>query len=380
MNSWNSDRCMARKNLTTLINVQCSYKQKYGDYCGIHKNKRLRIDEPLTPNLSNKNSSKPFKMGKLKEGKLLTIDDYHRSLHKVALSRDLKYTLNYYKLSTVGCKTDLITRLGHYFKTYSKYWYEMDKIIYLQYRIRKYLKQQRIKKHGIGLYKKQLCVNDYDFYTCESKNSIDDDYFISYQDDYGIIYWFDIRSLSKLMSYTQLSDDVINPFSTKPIPLLVLVNCMGMIQKLEKNNTFEPLPELKLTKSQQHNSKIFTIFQKLNFLDNYVNHEWFTILSNYKLRIFYHSLYDIWVHRANLTPEIRHRICPKGDPFTHSLHQISIINRKRKLQDICLDTIEKLIDTALVASDRVLGSMYVITALTDVSSECALAYPWLVMN
>ena len=44
---------MARKNMKHGINTQCSYQRKYEEYCGFHKTKRLRIDEPLPLNYKN---------------------------------------------------------------------------------------------------------------------------------------------------------------------------------------------------------------------------------------------------------------------------------------------------------------------------------------
>ena len=46
----NDNLCMSRKNTGDGVNVQCSYKRKHGHYCGFHKDKRLRIDEPLPTN------------------------------------------------------------------------------------------------------------------------------------------------------------------------------------------------------------------------------------------------------------------------------------------------------------------------------------------
>ena len=44
-------KCMSRKNKHRGINLQCSNKKKYGDYCGIHYkcNNIFRIDIPLPP-------------------------------------------------------------------------------------------------------------------------------------------------------------------------------------------------------------------------------------------------------------------------------------------------------------------------------------------
>ena len=50
----------------------------------------------------------------------------------------------------------------------------------------------------------------------------------------------------------------------------------------------------------------------------------------------------------------------------------------RKLQNIVLDEIDKLVSSSPSEVHRSTGCYYVLTALVEVSSDCAQTMPWLV--
>jgi hypothetical protein len=391
--------CMARKNMGSGINTQCSYKHKYGQYCGFHKTTRLRIDEPLPANyklyLKKIKESGPhikkltYKLKiihsdnivntSLQSNHLITLKNYMRGIHLKSLVKDLKYTLDYYKLSTQGKKQELINRLDKYFSILVVYNPHIDKITFLQKTIRKFLKQKHIKLKGPGYINRSLCINDYDFYTCDNKMDIVDEYFISYEDDKKFVYCFDIRSLQKLIETTK-HELPINPFSMLPIPIKLIINNQHIIDDLKKKNIYIEFDEPDMSPEQLHHDKIHRLFHQLDELDNHTNSEWFVNLTVYKLKLFYNHLYEIWTIRADLTNEIRNRIVPNGPLFKMSINQVNLLKSKKKIQNIVMNIIQRLIESALTRSDNILGSLYVLTALSEVSTACSQAHPWLLQN
>ena len=53
-------------------------------------------------------------------------------------------------------------------------------------------------------------------------------------------------------------------------------------------------------------------------------------------------------------------------------------SKKRKLQNIILDDVDKLISSSESEVHRSTGSYYVLIALVEVSIECANQMPWLI--
>lgn len=395
---YNNIQCMARKNMKDGVNLQCSYKRKFGDYCGFHKTKRLRIDEPLPLNYKTYLKSLPVNLNnslkklpplKLKtnikilnnekSSKLITMDDYIRGVHLRSLVKDLRFSLLYYKQPSYGKKADLIDRLSKYFNQIIVYQPHIDKIVKIQKNYRNYINRKILKIRGPGYFDRHLCINDYDFYTCEDKMEIDKNYFISYKDSKNFIYCFDVRSLIKL-THNYEGKIPINPYNLTEIPFNVLDNANSIIDQLKINKEYEDFEEYIMTPEQQHRDKIVSVFHKLDELDNHTKSEWFTKLTLKNLNKFYHIMIDIWTYRAGLTEKIRNDIVPDGQLFKLTQHQLSYIKDRKKVQSIVINVVEKLINSAKARSDKILGSLYVLTALSEVSKECGQANPFLLQQ
>ena len=70
-------------------------------------------------------------------------------------------------------------------------------------------------------------------------------------------------------------------------------------------------------------------------------------------------------------------IPPPARPFKYPIREIVGLKSLDSLRKINIDTIRMFISAAVDKSDRALGAIYVITALTLVSKECEDTYPWL---
>jgi hypothetical protein len=103
-------------------------------------------------------------------------------------------------------------------------------------------------------------------------------------------------------------------------------------------------------------------------------------LDKYGLIQFIRELADIWNYRANLTQETKRAIVPpNGNLFNsehiniNSLPQYNFIQIKK----YAIQIIDLLINKGINENSCVLGSYYVLSALTMVSNEAAISLPWL---
>ena len=251
-----------------------------------------------------------------------------------------------------------------------------DQIIILQSLIRKKNILFRNFYKGPAYLRRNISVNDSDFYTCDNINDIPDDYFFSYKDDDNFIYSYDIRSFRELIYNKSL-----NPYTNCEIPdrILDLFNQRIKQMAILKINIEEYKDEIELTEEQKFNQKVLEIFQKINKLGHYSHLEWFTGLSSKRLKIWYKEAEDIFNYRAQLSELDKKKIVPNGKAFkmrVSDFYKIPDLNKK-KLQLLVLNEIDLLISSGISDSDKYTGSLYVLTAFTIVSSQAAIALPWL---
>ena len=310
-------------------------------------------------------------------------------------SNILKYNYNvsqlrsiakHYKLSTSGNKDYLKKRLFNFL-------YYSYNIIIVQKYVRYFLTKKYIKCHGPAFYNRSLCSNDVDFCTLDNLSSIRYNQFISFTDNNSHIYGFDIKSLYNLFiksdnakknsnSNSNLSN-VLNPFTNVFFSHSILEQLLEYIRltkllELELDLNYDELIIVSLNK--QLEMKILTLFQRIDSLGNYTNIKWFMELDKYGLIHFIRELADIWNYRANLTQETKRAIVPpSGNPFhsdhinIHNLPQYNFIQIKK----YSIQIIDLMINKGINENSCVLGSYYVLCALTMVSTEAANSLPWL---
>ena len=310
-------------------------------------------------------------------------------------SNILKYNYNvsqlrsiakHYKLSTSGNKDYLKKRLFNFL-------YYSYNIIIVQKYVRYFLTKKYIKCHGPAFYNRSLCSNDVDFCTLDNLSSIRYNQFISFTDNNSHIYGFDIKSLYNLFiksdnakknsnSNSNLSN-VLNPFTNVFFSHSILEQLLEYIRltkllELELDLNYDELIIVSLNK--QLEMKILTLFQRIDSLGNYTNIKWFMELDKYGLIHFIRELADIWNYRANLTQETKRAIVPpSGNPFhsdhinIHNLPQYNFIQIKK----YSIQIIDLMINKGINETSCVLGSYYVLCALTMVSSDAADSLPWL---
>ena len=313
----------------------------------------------------------------------------------VDFSNILKYNYNvsqlrsiakHYKLSTSGNKEYLKKRLFNFL-------YYSYNIIIIQKYVRYFLTKKYIKSHGPAFYNRSLCSNDVDFCTLDNLNAIQYNQFISFTDSNSHIYGFDIKSLYNLFiksgnakknnNTNSNTSNVLNPFTNVFFSHSILEQLLEYIRltkllKIKLDLNYDELIIVSVNK--QLEMKILTLFQRIDSLGNYTNIKWFMELDKYGLIHFIRELLDIWNYRANLTQESKRAIVPpSGNPF-HNEH-ININNLPQynfiQIKKYSIQIIDLMINKGINENSCVLGSYYVLCALTMVSNDAADSLPWL---
>jgi hypothetical protein len=209
--------------------------------------------------------------------------------------------------------------------------------------------------------------------------------FYSYRDKDNFVYGFNIVSLYNLI--LKEGSTAKNPYNRNIFDNAVKDNVTKMIRiskvlKLPieidlKNEIMDPSKRLEL--------KILELFQTMNSYGNYANSEWFRELPRNQHVRFARELVDIWNYRALLTMAKKQEICPPhGSPFLGTPYFVNVVNNTT-LNNLSNDTlvrynvqiIENLVKSAVDIDNKILGTFYVLSALTLVSQPAREAMPWL---
>ena len=301
----------------------------------------------------------------------------------------LKNIAKHYKLRTSGNKDHLKKYLYNYL-------YYNYKIIIIQKIVRSHIVKKYIKYHGPAFFKRSLCCNDVDFCTLDNLNKIPYNQFISFKDINNHIYGYDILSLYNL--FTKITrngsnsnqnilnnnlTNVQNPFtnlffSYDLLKQLLEYIRMSHILKINIDLNYDDL--VNLSNNKQIEMKILTLFQRIDSLGNYTNIKWFMDLDKYALIQFIRELIDIWNYRANLSQDIKREIVPPhGNPFYDGYININNLSQYNfvQIRKYTIYIIDLMVNKGINDVACSLGSYYILSALTLVSSDAAEALPWL---
>lgn len=282
----------------------------------------------------------------------------------------LKQICKKYKLPRTGSKTILMTYIYNYLNLSSK-------AIQIQKYVRGYLQRKQNKMRGPAFMNRTKCVNDCDFFTLDSVKSIPNNQFYSLEDKDGFIYGFDILSLWQLFEKSNVVENPYNRQSFPPETREILVSLIKM-NKTKNTKINITMTDSIVDMEKQLELRTVELFQYINTLGHYTDHYWFLGLDKVRIIRFCRELYDIWVHRAQISDETKNRIYPNGNPF-RSIHMNSlhVNNSLYELRKIATLVCENLVYYGINNDDRNLGAYYILSALTLQSSEAANALPWL---
>jgi hypothetical protein len=305
-----------------------------------------------------------------------------RQKKKFLYVNDIKYTLDKLhilpKKEQKGMKKkELEESLLNFFDALYKYSKNLDKIILLQRKFKKYLENKNKAIYGDVLKDKSKSHNDTDFYTFTPIDEIHKEYLFSYTDENNFIYSFDIRSFYKLLETTKE-----NPYNREQIPEFAIESFTKRIEYIRNNNIYiEQFEEDKLTPNQIFNNRVFKIFQTIDLLNTTAggtNTQWFHNLDIHQLKNYYKVFEDVWNYRAELTPQQKEEIVGDTVMFPINVSKVCSLYDKRKIQNIILKEMEKLLFKPQSDIHRGTASYYILIAFVEISSECAQAMPWLI--
>jgi len=315
---------------------------------------------------------KSTKEKKIEELEIPIYSSHNTFLTKTFTIPQLKEICKFYKLKVTGNKKVLTNKVYHYlfFSSYA---------VVIQRMWRKNLFKTYNKLRGPAKFNRSLCVNETDFFSMEPLKDISFAQFFSYTDIDGMIYGFDIISLYNLLDNEVLKNS--NPYNRKPIPNKAKINFKRLIniskimgENLHMNLVVEEITDpVKLIEMQTLN-----IFREIDNLGNYTNPSWFNHLNQRQVVKFLQELRDIWVFRANLQTNTMIEICPPhGNPFEVVDMNILINIPLYNIKTLALLIIDQFVKNGVDRESRILGTNFVLCALTLVSEAAADALPWL---
>ena len=361
-----------KKDAQNIRNKSKKYQSLFVD----NSCNNIIINENIISILLNKPLTNVKPLYKIKDCDftLIKYNEYENIININYNLTQLRCISKFYNLKLSGNKNELKKRIYNYL-------YYSNFAIIIQKNVRSYFIKKYILLHGPGFKKKSLCTNDADFCTLDYLSEIPYNQFISIKDEDNFIYGFDIKSLYNL--YLKTKTSVENPFNKKILNKNVYKQLIKFIKisrllNITTSINYEELTSLNETHKLE--MKVLTLFQTIDSLGNYTNISWFNNLDKYELIRFIREIMEIWNYRAGLSQEVKREICPPyGDPFKYmniymnliTTYDIDIIKKN------ALNIISEFINKGIDNDSRVLGSNYVLCALTLVSSEAAEALPWL---
>ena len=325
--------------------------------------------------------------------------EYEKMTYAKYSLADLRALCAHYNIKKSGTKPDLTQRIY----TFLKHTYFIRKI---QRNFKDYLSKKYRKLSGPGYLHHTKCVNDTDFYTFDKLSNIKPMELFTYQDIDNKIYGFHIASIFHLIVTSH--PKITNPYNRNIISPSVIKN---LYEKLiygsligfrvsvklddEDNDAISCCTTSNtggvgsggvgasiLSRERQEELFIVDLFQHINTLGNYSDSEWFIVLQRDELIRFIRNIHDIWYYRANLTQDMKERICPpQGNPFVfHNAHvNLNVITLLTfaEMRTICVSIIERMTQRGVSREDQCLGAFYVLATLTIVNQDARNALPWL---
>jgi hypothetical protein len=314
---------------------------------------------------------------------------------------ELRTLCRYYGVKISGTKNEITTRIyNHLIQSYF--------IVKIQRIFRQFISSKYRKICGPGYLHAKECVNDVDFYTFDRLADINPIELFTYRDSDDKIYGFHIASIYHLIISSYPT--ILNPYNRKVIPASIINNLyekliygslLGFRVSIKLDdanndandandatdinggvNTSLVAPSIGLSRERQEELFVVDLFQHINTLGNYSDSEWFNTLQRDELIRFIRNLHDIWYYRANLSQEMKERICPPfGNPFViqqaHVNMNIITLLSESEVRTLCVSVIDKMTRRGLTREDQCLGAFYVLATLTIVNQNARNALPWL---
>ena len=295
------------------------------------------------------------------------------------------------KLRVTGKKMELIDRvMCHYNKCISGN--------LLQYKCKRAIVARWLQLHGPALCDRKSCVNDMDLMGDDIED-IPMDQLFSFQES-GFVYAFDIATFGSLI-VKGFPRRTTNPYTRESIPMEVLKEykrllaystMLGRVFSVIHSSNTEQVSQHRTVENGVVDVEIpmsmeeidFEISSTMYIADSYgyyTNPAWVTGMSVDNLKRFMDDMVEIFTYRANLSRNAMMRVIhPSGLLVPNPQEFRSWLRSEvdaRVIKQKASELMKKLVMSGAERSDRELGTIYMLTALTLRCQQAATAMPWL---
>jgi hypothetical protein len=300
--------------------------------------------------------------------------DYSGFLSYKYKKTQLQDMARFHRLLISGSVNDLTIRVFTYLSIHAN-------AIPLQSLWRGYLRRKCNALRGAAFMDRKRCNNDEDFLTGDTMREVGIDQFVSYVACDEFVYGFDIVSLYTLKLKSG-SGEVLNPYTREAIPpgvfldLTELLNITKKVYKIPIDVTFE-MPAATSPRNMTIEERVTELFSSIETHGYYPTTSWFTDLDRPQLIRMLRELSDIFLYRASIPPDTQRRICPEN-PFRSISAMVNIMQSYEEIfvaRDILLYAARSIVMSGIESSDRALGTIVFLQALTLVSDGARDSYP-----
>ncbi len=355
-------KCQSIKNKKDIFH-QCTNNKKCSeDFCGIHLKDKKRMLYIDVYNEYNK--------------KICIEVDNEISVEKLFkyINNDSEIKVNYIRnvirktylknfISPKQSKKILINEIKNFMKKERYYQNNLFFIILIQSYVRRWI-----------IYRRSICHNDEDILYSISKYDIDSKYFYRFKNNINNKYYaYDIRSLYELINSNYPSC----PYTLSLISNDQITVINDFVNKLEMKG-LQIKNDVKLDETQELEMEIKDLFYKINMLDNYTNHKWFSDLDLELLITLYIKTEDIWNYRSLLSETAKKNIIGNDKIFQIPIFDIQKEKSKKNMQKILLKYFNSMVSNGKDINEKKLGAILVLSGLVEVSHEASLGLPHLI--
>ena len=320
-----------------------------------------------------KKTRKINKINKVKSNKIPEFSEFKEFKESNYTVNFLKDICKHYKLVQRGNKDEVRDKIYDFL--FTSYY-----AVKIQKHFRRYLINLYYKFKGPIVFNTKDCTNDTDFFTLENLSDVNHDELFSFKDNKNI-WGFNIVSIYNLFIKSK-NKIVLNPYTRENLSNIIFHNIKRFIKLSKclnkKINIVINENDTTISLKKKNEIKTLELFQIINELGNYSDHNWFLNLNRIELIRFIRELHDIWNYRAQLSNIVKCEICsPYGNPFRFiDVLQINHSNYLN-IQRNALAIISQFITKGTSNENCNLGAIYVLSALTLVNVDAANSMPWL---
>ena len=209
-----------------------------------------------------------------------------------------------------------------------------------------------------------------------NKYEIDNKYFYKFRDNIlDRSYAYDIRSIHGLINSNYPSC----PYTLRLFTNNEISDINKRVEKLKKFGiNLENESKIELSEEEKIDLDIKELFYKINMLDNYTDHKWFSNLNLNSLINLYIKTEDIWNYRSLLSESAKKNIVGNHKIFQIPIIRIQQEKSKKNMQKVLIKYFDMMISNGIDINEKKLGAILVLSGLVEVSHEASLGLPHLI--